>query len=147
MFRGSFTALVTPFRQDGSLDEKAFADLIEWQIGEGTQGLVPVGTTGESPTLSHAEHRRVVEICVETAKGRAPVIAGAKIGSADRAVVTVADRRHDKHRNSTHDDGQCNRSSRPTGVGHGDTGHEARPPRRETSLGPADADIRLAPPA
>jgi 4-hydroxy-tetrahydrodipicolinate synthase len=77
MFRGSFTALVTPFRQDGSLDEKAFAELVEWQIGEGTQGLVPVGTTGESPTLSHAEHRRVVEICVETSKGRVPVMAGA----------------------------------------------------------------------
>ncbi|WP_311028049.1 4-hydroxy-tetrahydrodipicolinate synthase [Mesorhizobium koreense] len=86
MFRGSFTALVTPFRQDGSLDEKAFADLIEWQIGEGTQGLVPVGTTGESPTLSHAEHRRVVEICVETAKGRAPVIAGAGSNNTNEAI-------------------------------------------------------------
>jgi 4-hydroxy-tetrahydrodipicolinate synthase len=86
MFRGSFTALVTPFRQDGSLDEKAFADLIEWQIGEGTQGLVPVGTTGESPTLSHAEHRRVVEICVETAKGRVPVIAGAGSNKTNEAI-------------------------------------------------------------
>jgi 4-hydroxy-tetrahydrodipicolinate synthase len=86
MFRGSFTALVTPFRQDGSLDEKAFADLVEWQIGEGTQGLVPVGTTGESPTLSHAEHRRVVEICVETAKGRAPVIAGAGSNNTNEAI-------------------------------------------------------------
>jgi 4-hydroxy-tetrahydrodipicolinate synthase len=86
MFRGSFTALVTPFRQDGSLDEKAFADLIEWQIGEGTQGLVPVGTTGESPTLSHAEHRRVVEICVETVKGRVPVIAGAGSNNTNEAI-------------------------------------------------------------
>jgi len=86
MFRGSFTALVTPFRQDGSLDEKAFADLVEWQIGEGTQGLVPVGTTGESPTLSHAEHRRVVEICVETAKGRVPVIAGAGSNNTSEAI-------------------------------------------------------------
>ncbi len=86
MFRGSFTALVTPFRQDGSLDEKAFAELVEWQIGEGTQGLVPVGTTGESPTLSHAEHRRVVEICVETAKGRVPVIAGAGSNNTNEAV-------------------------------------------------------------
>jgi 4-hydroxy-tetrahydrodipicolinate synthase len=86
MFRGSFTALVTPFRQDGSLDEKAFADLVEWQIGEGTQGLVPVGTTGESPTLSHAEHRRVVEICVETAKGRVPVIAGAGSNNTNEAI-------------------------------------------------------------
>jgi 4-hydroxy-tetrahydrodipicolinate synthase len=86
MFRGSFTALVTPFRQDGSLDEKAFANLVEWQIGEGTQGLVPVGTTGESPTLSHAEHRRVVEICVETAKGRVPVIAGAGSNNTSEAI-------------------------------------------------------------
>jgi len=86
MFRGSFTALVTPFRQDGSLDEKAFADLVEWQIGEGTQGLVPVGTTGESPTLSHAEHRRVVEICVDTAKGRVPVIAGAGSNNTAEAI-------------------------------------------------------------
>jgi 4-hydroxy-tetrahydrodipicolinate synthase len=89
MFRGSFTALVTPFRQDGSLDEKAFADLVEWQIGEGTQGLVPVGTTGESPTLSHAEHRRVVEICVETAKGRVPVIAGAGSNNTSEAIELV----------------------------------------------------------
>jgi 4-hydroxy-tetrahydrodipicolinate synthase len=86
MFRGSFTALVTPFRQDGSLDEKAFAGLVEWQLGEGTQGLVPVGTTGESPTLSHAEHRRVVEICVETAKGRVPVIAGAGSNNTAEAI-------------------------------------------------------------
>jgi 4-hydroxy-tetrahydrodipicolinate synthase len=86
MFRGSFTPLVTPFRQDGSLDEKAFAELVEWQIGEGTQGLVPVGTTGESPTLSHAEHRRVVQICVETAKGRVPVIAGAGSNNTNEAI-------------------------------------------------------------
>jgi 4-hydroxy-tetrahydrodipicolinate synthase len=86
MFRGSFTALVTPFRPDGSLDEKAFADLVEWQIGEGTQGLVPVGTTGESPTLSHDEHRRVVEICVETARGRVPVIAGAGSNNTNEAI-------------------------------------------------------------
>lgn len=89
MFRGSFTALVTPFRQDGSLDEKAFAGLVEWQIGEGTQGLVPVGTTGESPTLSHAEHRRVVEICVETSKGRVPVIAGAGSNNTNEAIELV----------------------------------------------------------
>src|SRR5690606_27610263 len=74
MFRGSITALVTPFRQDGSLDEKAFRAFVEWQIAEGVNGLVPVGTTGESPTLSHAEHGRVVEMCVETAAGRVPVI-------------------------------------------------------------------------
>jgi 4-hydroxy-tetrahydrodipicolinate synthase len=87
MFRGSFTALVTPFRQDGSLDEKAFAELVEWQIGEGTQGLVPVGTTGESPTLSHDEHRRVVDICVETARGRVPVIAGAGSNNTTEAIA------------------------------------------------------------
>ncbi len=86
MFRGSYTALVTPFRPDGSLDEKAFADFVEWQISEGTQGLVPVGTTGESPTLSHAEHRHVVEICVDAAKGRVPVIAGAGSNNTTEAI-------------------------------------------------------------
>ena len=75
-FRGSFTALLTPFK-NGSLDETAFRDLVEWQIAEGTNGLVPVGTTGESPTLSHAEHRRVVDVCIDEARGRVPVIAGA----------------------------------------------------------------------
>src|SRR5690606_5465769 len=60
MFRGSLTALVTPFTRDGALDKDAFRSLVEWQIAEGTSGLVPVGTTGESPTLSHAEHREVV---------------------------------------------------------------------------------------
>ena len=64
MFEGSIVALVTPFR-NGSVDERAFQDLVEWHVGEGTDGLVPVGTTGESPTLSHAEHERVVELCVE----------------------------------------------------------------------------------
>ena len=63
--------------QEGALDEKAFRDLVDWQIAEGTNGLVPVGTTGESPTLSHEEHERVVEWCVDQAKGRVPVIAGA----------------------------------------------------------------------
>ena len=77
MFKGSLTALVTPFAQDGSLDEQAFRELVNWQIEEGTNGLVPVGTTGESPTLTHDEHKRVVEICVEASAKRAPVIAGA----------------------------------------------------------------------
>lgn len=77
MFRGSYTALVTPFDEKGAVDEKAFRDLVEWQISEGTNGLVPVGTTGESPTLSHEEHDRVVSLCVEIANGRVPVIAGA----------------------------------------------------------------------
>ena len=84
-FRGSITALVTPFK-DGALDEEAFRALIEWQIEQGTTGLVPVGTTGESPTLSHAEHHRVVEICVAQAKGRVPVIAGAGSNNTLEAV-------------------------------------------------------------
>ena len=84
-FRGSFTALVTPFK-NGSLDEKAFRDLVEWQIAEGTNGLVPVGTTGESPTLSHDEHKQVVEWCVDQADGRVPVIAGAGSNSTAEAI-------------------------------------------------------------
>jgi 4-hydroxy-tetrahydrodipicolinate synthase len=84
-FRGSFTALVTPF-SNGSLDEKAFRDLVDWQIAEGTDGLVPVGTTGESPTLSHEEHRQVVEWCIEQAKGRVPVIAGSGSNSTREAI-------------------------------------------------------------
>jgi 4-hydroxy-tetrahydrodipicolinate synthase len=83
--RGSFTALVTPFK-DGKLDEKGFRALVDWQLAEGTEGLVPVGTTGESPTLSHDEHRKVVEWCVDEAKGRVPVIAGAGSNSTREAV-------------------------------------------------------------
>jgi 4-hydroxy-tetrahydrodipicolinate synthase len=84
-FRGSFTALVTPFK-NGSLDEKAYRDLVEWQITEGTNGLVPVGTTGESPTLSHEEHKLAVEWCIDQAKDRVPVIAGAGSNSTHEAV-------------------------------------------------------------
>jgi 4-hydroxy-tetrahydrodipicolinate synthase len=84
-FRGSFTALVTPFK-NGAVDEKAFRDLVEWQISEGTHGLVPVGTTGESPTLSHDEHKQVVEWCVDQAKGRVPVVAGAGSNSTAEAI-------------------------------------------------------------
>ncbi|MBX6329650.1 MAG: 4-hydroxy-tetrahydrodipicolinate synthase [Pseudolabrys sp.] len=84
-FRGSFTALVTPFK-NGALDERAFRELVEWQIAEGTHGLVPVGTTGESPTLSHDEHKQVVEWCVEQARGRVPVIAGAGSNSTAEAI-------------------------------------------------------------
>jgi 4-hydroxy-tetrahydrodipicolinate synthase len=84
-FRGSFTALVTPF-SNGSLDEKAFRGLVDWQIAEGTDGLVPVGTTGESPTLSHEEHRQAVEWCIEQAKGRVPVIAGSGSNSTREAI-------------------------------------------------------------
>ena len=85
MFKGSNVALITPFR-DGAVDEQAFADLIEWHITEGTHGLVPVGTTGESPTLSHEEHNRVTEICVEVADHRLPVIAGTGSNSTDEAI-------------------------------------------------------------
>jgi 4-hydroxy-tetrahydrodipicolinate synthase len=86
MFKGSLVALITPMREDGSIDEKAYAELVDWQIKEGTHGLVPVGTTGESPTLSHEEHKRVVEICIAVAKGRIPVIAGAGSNSTEEAI-------------------------------------------------------------
>jgi 4-hydroxy-tetrahydrodipicolinate synthase len=86
MFRGSLVALITPMRADGTLDEAALARFVEWQIAEGTNGLVPVGTTGESPTLSHAEHKRVVEIVLDVAKGRVPVIAGAGSNSTAEAI-------------------------------------------------------------
>ncbi|UUP18986.1 4-hydroxy-tetrahydrodipicolinate synthase [Nitratireductor thuwali] len=89
MFRGSITALVTPFKQDGSLDKDAFRSFVEWQIEEGSAGLVPVGTTGESPTLTHDEHREVVKLCVETAAGRVPVIAGAGSNSTREAIGFV----------------------------------------------------------
>lgn len=85
MFKGSITALITPFR-DGKVDEAAFQSLVDWQIEEGTNGLVPVGTTGESPTLSHSEHKRVVELCIEAASGRVPVIAGTGSNSTDEAI-------------------------------------------------------------
>jgi len=86
MFAGSMVALVTPMRADGSIDEEAFARLIEWQIAEGTHGIVPVGTTGESPTLSHDEHKRVVEIAIEVTRKRVPVIAGAGSNSTAEAI-------------------------------------------------------------
>ena len=84
-FRGSFTALVTPFK-DGKVDENGVRKLVDWQIANGTHGLVPVGTTGESPTLSHDEHAKVVEICLDEAKGRVPVIAGAGSNATSEAV-------------------------------------------------------------
>ena len=84
-FRGSFTALVTPFK-NGAVDEKAFRALVDWQIAEGTNGLVPVGTTGESPTLSHEEHHNVVEWCIDQARGRVPVVAGAGSNSTKEAI-------------------------------------------------------------
>ncbi|RUW32757.1 MULTISPECIES: 4-hydroxy-tetrahydrodipicolinate synthase [unclassified Mesorhizobium] len=89
MLRGSLTALVTPFEKSGRFDEKAFRVFIDWQIAEGTKGLVPVGTTGESPTLSHDEHRNVVKVCIEAAKGRVPVVAGAGSNNTEEAVGLV----------------------------------------------------------
>ena len=90
MFKGSLVALITPMRPDGSVDEDAFAAFVDWQIRQGTQGIVPVGTTGESPTLNHDEHRRVVEIAVEVAAGRVPVIAGAGANATAEAIDLVA---------------------------------------------------------
>ena len=86
MFKGSLVALVTPTRTDGSVDESELARFVEWQIAQGTQGLISVGTTGESPTLSHEEHKRVVEITVEAAARRVPVIAGAGSNSTSEAI-------------------------------------------------------------
>ena len=84
-FKGSNTALITPMKS-GKVDEAAFERLVEWQIAEGTHGLVPVGTTGETPTLSHDEHKRVVELCIKVARKRVPVIAGAGSNSTEEAI-------------------------------------------------------------
>ena len=86
MFKGSLVALITPMRTDGSIDEKAYADFVDWQINEGTNAIVPVGTTGELPTLSHDEHKRVVEIAIDVARGRVPVIAGTGSNSTAEAI-------------------------------------------------------------
>ena len=85
MFRGSMTALITPFK-DGKVDEDAYQSFVDWQINEGTDALVPCGTTGESPTLNHGEHKRVTELCIEVAADRVPVIAGTGSNSTDEAV-------------------------------------------------------------
>jgi 4-hydroxy-tetrahydrodipicolinate synthase len=87
MFSGSLVALISPMQADGSLDVKAFSDFVEWQITEGTQGLIPVGTTGESPTLSHEEHHQVVEACIAAARGRVPVMAGTGSNSTAEAIA------------------------------------------------------------
>ncbi|SDE69617.1 4-hydroxy-tetrahydrodipicolinate synthase [Rhodospira trueperi] len=86
MFKGSLTALVTPFSASGAVDDAAFQAFVDWQIQQGTQGLIPVGTTGESPTLTHDEHKRVVELCVEATAGRVPVIAGTGSNSTHEAI-------------------------------------------------------------
>ncbi|MBC8337234.1 MAG: 4-hydroxy-tetrahydrodipicolinate synthase [Rhodospirillales bacterium] len=85
MFQGSMTALITPFK-DGKVDEDAYRSFIDWQITEGTDVLVPCGTTGESPTLNHDEHMRVTELCIETAAGRVPVMPGTGSNSTEEAV-------------------------------------------------------------
>jgi 4-hydroxy-tetrahydrodipicolinate synthase len=85
MLQGSICALVTPFC-DGTVDDAAYEKFVDWQIEQGTEGLVPCGTTGESPTLSHEEHMRVVEICVRVANGRVPVIAGTGSNSTEEAI-------------------------------------------------------------
>ena len=86
MFSGSIVALVTPFR-NGAVDEAAFQSLAAWQVEQGTNGLVPCGTTGESPTLSHVEHHRVIDLCIEAAAGRVPVIAGTGSNSTEEAIA------------------------------------------------------------
>ena len=92
-FHGSMPALVTPFK-DGKIDEPAYRALIDWQIASGSHGLVPVGTTGESPTLTHDEHQRAVDICIDEARGRVPVIAGAGSNNTAEAIELC---RHAEH--------------------------------------------------
>ena len=112
MFKGSLVALITPMREDGSIDEKAYAEFVDWQIREGTDGVVPVGTTGESPTLSHDEHKRVVEITIEVAKGRVPVIAGAGSNSTEEAIDLT---RHARPRSPRRRETASDRRPRPGG--------------------------------
>lgn len=87
MFSGAYTALITPFDSEKNIDETAFQKFVEWQISEGIHGLVATGTTGESPTLNYEEHGRVVELCVEAAAGKVPVIAGTGSNSTDEAIT------------------------------------------------------------
>jgi 4-hydroxy-tetrahydrodipicolinate synthase len=84
--KGSIPALITPMK-DGAIDEAAFRRFVRWQLAQGSNGLVPCGTTGESPTLSHAEHMRVIDICLEETDGRVPVIAGAGSNSTSEAIA------------------------------------------------------------
>ena len=86
MFQGSFVALITPLK-DGKVDEGAFRAFVDWQVEEGTDGLIPCGTTGESATLSHDEHMRVIEVCLEVADGRLPVVAGTGSNSTEEAIM------------------------------------------------------------
>ncbi len=86
MFQGVFTALITPFK-NGQIDEKSFVNLVKWQIEQGVNGLVPCGTTGESPTVSYEEHNRIVTLCIEAADGRVPVIAGTGANNTQEAIM------------------------------------------------------------
>ena len=88
LFHSSYTALLTPFK-DNHVDFESYRKLIDFQIDNGTNGLVPVGTTGESPTLSHEEHKKLVEVCIEQSNGRVPVIAGAGSNSTSEAIEFV----------------------------------------------------------
>ena len=88
LFTGSYTALLTPFK-NGEVDYDAYRKLVDFQIDNGTHGLVPVGTTGESPTLSHDEHKKVIEVCIDQANGRVPIIAGAGSNSTTEAIEFV----------------------------------------------------------
>ena len=88
LFTGSYTALLTPFR-NGEVDYDAYRKLVDFQIDNGTHGLVPVGTTGESPTLSHDEHKKVIEVCIDQANGRVPIIAGAGSNSTTEAIEFI----------------------------------------------------------
>ena len=85
MFKGSLVALITPFR-NGKVDETAFQELVAWQVGQGTHGLVPCGTTGESPAIADHEHKRLIALCVEVAKGKVPVIAGTGTNSTEHSI-------------------------------------------------------------
>ena len=87
MFKGSIPALITPFNDAHELDADKFQKFVDWQVKEGSDGVVPVGTTGESPTLSHEEHNRVIDLCVEAVAGRVPVIAGAGSNSTAEAIA------------------------------------------------------------
>ncbi|MCD6122264.1 MAG: 4-hydroxy-tetrahydrodipicolinate synthase [Spirochaetales bacterium] len=86
MFKGVYTAIVTPFNDDNKIDEQALRKLVDFQIAKGVQGIVPVGTTGESPTLDHEEHHRVIEIVIDQVNGRVPVIAGTGSNCTDEAI-------------------------------------------------------------
>src|SRR5581483_1791952 len=92
MFKGTLTAIVTPFR-DGEVDERALRDHIEWQVQSGVDGIVPCGSTGESATLSHAEHERVIRITVEQVRKRVPVVAGTGSNSTAEAIRLTASAR------------------------------------------------------